>query len=90
MRELLEIAGSYGIFAALFITLLLYQIKANTETVKRFEQREKDMIERAEKRENKLLDILESYKTTLSEYKFELTKLADAVNKLCEKIDRKG
>lgn len=87
-NEFIELAGTQGIFAALFISLLCFQIKANADTVKRFEVREKNIFERAEKRESQLLEMIDSYKTALAEYKVELTKLTDAVNRLCEKIDK--
>jgi len=83
LRQFMEIAGSYGIFCALFVWLLLYQLKQNRDTVDRYERREKEIITRNEAREKELFAII-------NDYKAELQRLADTVEKIWLMLDKRA
>lgn len=74
-----ELAGSYGIFCALFIAMLLWQIKSNSDSIKRYEDREQRILERTNAREEVLRkearEDKEQFVKTLEEYKNELNTL---------------
>lgn len=86
VKWLMEIAGTYGIFCALFLFLLVYQIRLNSAMMNKAELREKEIVAKAEEREKRLLDIIEGYKATLEGYKTELTRLTDSINRLYDRL----
>ena len=87
-----EIAGSYGIFCALFIAMLYWQIKSNYDSIKRYEDREEKLIERFRQREEALQKEAKEEKkeflATLKEYKDELSSIIQMNTSFKQEIER--
>lgn len=83
-----DIAGSYGIFCALFIMMLVYQLKQNIETVKKFESREREMLSKYEEQARKYDDREKTLLNIIDGYKAELARLTEAVNRLYDRLDK--
>lgn len=92
-----EIAGSYGIFCALFIAMLYWQIKTNQEAIKRYENREEKIIQRFNEREElmrkeakedkaEFLKTLEGYKQSLESLLRSHEKFEKELQKLSDLI----
>ena len=74
-----DIANSYGIFCALFIAMLIWQLKTNHDALKRYEAREEKIIDRFQAREESMKNEAKEDKAeflkTLEGYKQELESL---------------
>ena len=74
-----ELSSSYGIFCALFICMLVWQIKSNIDSVKRYENREERIVNETREREEVLRkeakEDKEQFVRTLQAYKEELSNL---------------
>lgn len=88
-----DITLTQGIFCALFVGLLFWQIRCNDQTMNRCESLEKKTIEDANKREENLLKLINSFDHRLDEltrttdgFRNELAKLTSAVDRMVEKI----
>ena len=87
-----EIASSYGIFCALFIGMLLWQIKSNCDSIKRYEEREEKLIERFREREDTLRkeskEDKDEFLNTLKEYKTELNNMIQVNTNFKKELER--
>lgn len=79
MATFKELTGSYGIFCALFICMLIWQIKSNLDSIKRYESREERIVTQTRTREEALRkeakEDKEQFIKTLQEYREELSNL---------------
>lgn len=79
MATFKELTGSYGIFCALFICMLVWQIKSNIDSIKRYENREERIVTQTRTREEALRkeakEDKEQFVKTLQAYKDELGNL---------------
>lgn len=73
---LAEMAGSNGIWATLFITLFLYQIKEN----KTARVRHETLLDESHKREHKLIDFLHDMSSNFEKLTSQYERLADDVD----------
>lgn len=87
-----EIASSYGIFCALFIGMLLWQIKSNYDSIKRYEDREEKLIQRFKEREDTLRQEAKADKieflNTLKGYKDELNSILQMNTTFKQELER--
>lgn len=77
MEQLLtEMAGNNGIWATLFITLFLYQLKEN----KTARVESQNLLEQAHERENKLVSFLNEMSRNFEKLTSQYERLADDVD----------
>lgn len=88
-----DLAISQGIFCVLFVSLLVWQIRCNDQTMRRCENQEKKTLSDASEREGRLLKLIENFDKRLDDltrttdgFREELAKLTTAVDKMIEKI----
>lgn len=74
---ILKAATNQGFFAVMFVSLLVYQLKEN-----------KANQEKAEKREEKLVDFLEDMKDQFASLVRQYERLSDDVEEIRKKIDK--
>lgn len=88
-----DIAISQGIFCVLFVSLLVWQIRCNDQTMRRCEEQEKKTLNDATERESRLLKLVENFDKRLDDltrttdgFREELARLTTAVERMIEKI----
>lgn len=88
-----DVAITQGIFCVLFVSLLVWQIRCNDQTMNRCENQEKKTLKDAKDREDRLLNLIENFDKRLDEltrttdgFRAELAKLTAVVEKMVEKI----
>ena len=92
MATFKELTGSYGIFCALFICMLVWQIKSNIDSIKRYENREERIVTQTRTREEALRkeakEDKEQFVKTLQAYKDELGNLMKTQKKKKKELTR--